>query len=104
MAETEYDVVVSDAALSMLDSHVVFLARVSKTAATKLMDEILCDIESLSENPQRFPSYKNPFVKDGRYRRMLSCKRYLIIYEIANASVFVDYIVDCRQDYEWLLK
>ena len=103
MANTKYDVSVSDAALAMLDSHIDFLARVSVSAATALMDEILDDIASLSENPQRFPAYESEFIPENRYRRMLSVRRYLILYEIDGSNVFVDYIVDCRQDYNWLL-
>ena len=104
MAKMEYDVSVSDAAIAMLDSHIDFLARVSVDAATKLMNEILDDIASLSCNPQRFPTYENQFIPDNRYRRMLSAKRYLVLYEIDGKNVYVDYIVDCRQDYEWLIR
>ena len=104
MAEEEYEVSVSDAALSMLDSHVDFLARASQNAAIRLMDEILGDIASLSQNPQRFPAYENEFIPSGRYRRMLSAKRYLVLYETSGTNVFVDYIVDCRQDYVWLIQ
>jgi len=96
MSKVEYRIVVSDATLAMLDAHVDFLARVSKSAATKLMNEILDNIASLSDNPQRFPSCENQFIQDSRYRRMLSCKRYLVIYEIDETTVYVDYIVDCR--------
>ena len=104
MMEHTYDIVVSDAALAMLDSHADFLARVSPGAALRLIDEILSDIASLSENPQRFPIYENRFVSGDYYRRMLSAKRYLIIYEITEETVFVDYVIDCRQDYDWLIR
>ena len=104
MAKAGYDIIISDVALAMLDAHIDFMARVSMNAATRLMDEILGDIASLAENPQRFPSYENQFISDNRYRRMLSAKRYLIIYEIDCKTVFVDYIVDCRQDYKTRLK
>jgi len=97
-----YNVVISDAALAMLDSHVGFLARASKQAATNLMDAVLDDIASLSRFPERFPLFESTFIPDGRYRKMLSAKRYLILYEIDGNDVCVDYIVDCRQDYEWL--
>ena len=100
MAEKEYNVIVSDAALAMLDSHVDFLARVSKNAATKLMDEILDDIAALNKSPERFPIYESPFIIDAHYRRMFSAKRYLVFYEISGHFVNVDYIVDCRQDYD----
>ncbi len=103
MLKKKYDIVISDAALVMLDSHMDFLARVSKNAALKAIDEILGDIESLSENPQRFSTYENQFSKN-HYRKRLSAKRYLIIYEVSEDTVFVDYIVDCRQDYGWLIR
>ena len=104
MADFVYEIVVSDAALSMLDSHMDFLARISPVAATKLMNNILDDIASLSSNPQRFPVYDNQFIPASRYRKMLTSKRYLILYEIVDTTVYVDYIVDCRQDYEWLIR
>lgn len=103
MEREKYDIVISDAALSMLDCHIDFLTRVSGHAAIKVTDEILRDMESLSQNPQRYPAYENPFILENRYRKMLSAKRYLILYEILEYTVFVDYIVDCRQDYEWLI-
>lgn len=30
-------------------------------------------------------------------------KRYLLIFQIREDIVYVDYVVDCRQDYAWLL-
>ena len=99
----KYDLEVSDAALAMLDSHIEFLARVNTHAATRLMNEILSDIESLSTFPERFPILDSEFIPDGRYRKMLTSKRYLVIYEIYENTVAVEYILDCRTDYEWLL-
>lgn len=104
MADTICDVIVSDAALEILDTHTDFLARVSSGAATRFVDDILDNIASLSKNPQRFLFYENQFIPDNRYRRMLSAKRYLVIVKIAHKTVFVDYIVDCRQEYGWLIK
>ena len=103
MPVQKYDITISDAAFTMLDSHVDFLARVSKNAAIRLMNEILDSIESLSENPERCPVFESQFIPDSRYRKMLIAKRYLIIFEISGSDVFVDYIVDCRQDYQWLI-
>jgi len=31
-------------------------------------------------------------------------KWYLILYQIKEQTVYVDYIVDCRQNYSWLVK
>ena len=98
-----YDVIISDAALAMLDAHVDFLARVSKNAAAKLMNEVLDQIDSLNENPERYPFYDNQFITSGRYRRTACASRYLVLYEVAGDAVYADYILDCRQDNEWLL-
>ena len=99
----EYEVIVSDAALAMLDCHIEFLARVNTQAAANFMDEILGDIASLSQFPERFPLLDSEFIPYGRYRKMLSARRYLVLYEVDVNDVCVDYIVDCRQDYEWLI-
>ena len=94
----KYNVIISEDAINLLDSHAEFMARVNKNAARKLVDSVLEDIESLSELPERCPVYDNEFVPRGRYRQFLSCKRYLIIFEIADATVYVDFILDCRKD------
>ena len=94
----EYSVSISEDAIAMLDRHARFLANVSQAAARKTVDEILNAIESLSALPERFPFYENPFIPDNTYRRMLSAKRYLVIFEILGDAVFVDYILDCRQE------
>ena len=99
MPNNEYEVSVSDAALAMLDKHMDFLARVSKPAAVRAMNEILDDIESLKKSPERFPIYENSFLPENIYRAMLSSRRYLVLYEVTDNFVNVDYIVDGRQDF-----
>ena len=94
----EFSIVISEDALSTLDQHAGFLARVSKNAAIKMVDQILNDIDSLAKLPERCPFYENPFVPNNRYRRMVSGKRYLILYEISGDTVYVDYILDGRQE------
>jgi len=84
MANKKYSVIISDAAL-------------------RFSDEILDKIESLETNPIRYPSYDNDFVPENRYRKMTVNKRYMVLYEISGDSVFVDYIIDCRQNLELLL-
>lgn len=31
-------------------------------------------------------------------------KRYMIIFQIIDDIVYADYVVDCRQDYNWLIR
>ncbi len=98
MGNKRYDLVVSIEALASLDAHIEFLAGVSVGAARKVAEEILADIESLTILPERCPPYDNPFVPDNRYRKLLSAKRYLIVFEITEDTVYVDAILDGRQD------
>ena len=31
-------------------------------------------------------------------------KRYMLIFQIVDNTVYADYVVDCRQDYGWLIR
>ena len=94
----EYQIIVSEAAFDMLDRHILFLSNVSWSAAQKISDQVKGDVLSLSTLPERYPLYEGSSAQPERYRQMLSCKRYLILYEITEHTVYVDYILDCRQD------
>ena len=98
----KFDVIISEDALSMLDLHARFLAKVNQNAAKKLVDQVLDDISSLSTLPERCPYYTNPFVPCNRYRMMISNKRYLIIYEVSGETVYVDYVIDSRRNNKML--
>jgi hypothetical protein len=54
--------------------------------------------------PERCPFLDEDFVPRGKYHKIFVEKRYLILYQIKDRTVYVDYIVDCRQDYCWLLR
>ena len=60
-------------------------------------------IRSLSIMPERFPFLTAEFIPLNKYHKMFVEKYYLILYQIKDQTVFVDYIVDCRQDYGWLV-
>ena len=77
--------------------HFEFLARVSVPAANKLLDGMLNDIRSLEKMPYRNASYNRPYLPSGKYRYIISSKRYHIIYQIDGDFVFVDDIQDSRQ-------
>jgi plasmid stabilization system protein ParE len=92
-----FTVLVSLGANARMSEHFEFLARVSETAATRLLNTLMQDIRSLAEMPQRNPLYDKPYVPPGEYRWMLSAKRYRIVYEIAGDTVFIEDIQDCRE-------
>jgi len=95
-----YKIIVAPAANDRMAEHFEFLARVSEGAADRLLDELTDDIKSLQRMPYRSPVYDRPYLQNGKYCYLLSHKRYRIVYQILNGTVFVDDIQDCRQSDE----
>lgn len=102
--QNKYRVIVSARAAQMLVSHAAFLAQVSPTAAERLTVEFQKAAKSLELMPQRCPWLKGEYIPKNAYRFILSEKRYMLIFQIADDVVYADYVVDCRQDYGWLLR
>ena len=98
-----YKVIISDEAAQMLVSHSRFLAQVSETAALQFITEFNEKAKSLEKFPERNPWLSDPLVPSGKYRKLLMAKRYLLVYQVKDSTVYVDAVVDCRQDYSWLL-
>lgn len=59
-------------------------------------------MRSLSEMPQRFPFFEEPYVQSNKYHKMFIEKWYIVLYQIRDETVYVEYILDCRKDYSWL--
>lgn len=101
--DNKYTVIISDKATEVLLSHARFLANVSEEVAQRLIDDFIVSAKSLETYPNKNPWFSDSAIPVNKYRKLLFCKRYLMIYQIKNDLIFVDYIVDCRQDYRWLL-
>ncbi|KJS21720.1 MAG: plasmid stabilization protein [Clostridiaceae bacterium BRH_c20a] len=99
-----YKVFVSDRSRKVLANHVRFLAQKSPSAARKLKNELMDAIRSLHQMPERFSFLEAEFIPPNKYHKMFVEKWYLILYQIKDQTVYVDYIVDCRQDYGWLVR
>ncbi|HHW44493.1 MAG TPA: type II toxin-antitoxin system RelE/ParE family toxin [Desulfotomaculum sp.] len=100
----QYKVIVSDRARQMLAGHVCFLAQKSPTAARKIKNDLMDAIRSLHQMPERFPFLEAEFIPPNKYHKIFIKKWYLILYQVKDQTVYVDYIVDCRQDYGWLIR
>ena len=98
----KYQVKVSGAAQNMLKDHVFFLATVNHDAAERLRKTLVDRIRGLEAMPERYP-YLDPDDRRSPYRKMVVQKRYIVIYMIVADTVYVEYVVDGRQDYQWLL-
>ncbi len=104
MSDIPYTVIVSDKAKKMLAEHVRFLARINKDAAKRTKNRIMDALRSLDHFPSRFPFFENDYIPRNKYHKMFVENTYLILYQIKDTTVYVDFIVDCRQDYAFLLK
>lgn len=100
----QYRVIVSDRARQMLANHVRFMAQKSPSAARRVKNELMDAIRSLYQMPERFPFLDAEFIPLNKYHKMFVGKWYLVLYQIKDQTVYVDYIVDCRQDYGWLVR
>jgi plasmid stabilization system protein ParE len=99
----KYRVVISKAAREMLGKHIRFLKRKSKPAAEEMKKEVLAAIASLGTMPDRFPVPDSEDADFDLYRKMFVPKDYMVLFHVTKDTVEVDYIVDCSQDYTWLL-
>lgn len=103
MADKKYKVIVSDRAKRMLGAHIRFMAQVNKDAASTKKKEIITAIRVLNHMPQRFPFFEEAYIPPNKYHKMFIEKWYLILYQIQDDTVYVEYIVECRKDYNWLI-
>lgn len=99
----KYTVVISNEATQMLVSHTRFLAQVNEAAALRLIDVFQQQTRSLEQFPERSPWLTDPMISEGKYRKLLLEKKYLLVYQIKENTVYVDAILDTRQEYSWLL-
>ena len=98
----KYTVIVSDTAKRQIASHVAFLANVSKSAAKDTKTDFMKALRSLETMPKRYPFLEEELLPKNKYHKMFVESRYLVLYQIKDDVVFVDYVIDCRQEYGWL--
>lgn len=99
-----YGVIISDDAARMLVSHARFAASVNEDAAQRLIEEFEEKTKSLETFPEGNPWLDDPLIAKRTYRKLLFAKRYLLLYQLKGSTVYMDAVVDCRQDYGWLLR
>lgn len=103
MSDKKYKVIVSDRTKRMLGTHIRFMVQVNKDAAKTKKQELMEAMRSLERMPQRFPFFEEAYIPPNKYHKMFIEKWYLILYQIQDDTVYVEYIVECRKDYNWLI-
>ncbi len=101
--DQHYKVIISDRARRILASHIRFMTKVNKDVA-KDMKKIMDAMRSLNQMPQRFPFFNEPYITPNKYCKIFVKKWYIVLYQIKDDKVYVDYIIDCHQNYDWLMK
>ena len=104
MSDKKYKVIVSDRAKRMLGTHIRFMAQVNKDAAKTKKQELMEAMRSLERMSQRFPFFEEAYIPTNKYHKMFVSKWYLVLYQIQDDTVYVDYILDCRKDYSWIIR
>lgn len=94
----KYTVIVSSRADAMLVRHARFLANVSVPAAKGLVKEFEQVLDVLEDNPFQFSVETDYDLPPEQYRKALFCKRYKALFAIEGETVYLDTVLDCRQD------
>lgn len=82
----------------MLVRHARFLANVSVPAAKGLTKDYSEVLDALEDNPYQFPLETEEELPPGQYRKALFYKRYKALFTVEGKNVYVDAVLDCRQD------
>lgn len=99
-----YDIRISNNAKRLLEQHIAFINNVDHSSAIRTKDMILNAIKSLEDMPARCAYFNEPYLVKNKYRKLIVNERYIIIFQIKDKTVYVDYIIDTRQDYQFLLR
>lgn len=98
MSRKRYSIILASRVDHMLVQHVSFLARVSIPAAKRFRKEFADTLKQIAENPFQFPIDTDLNLPEGLYRKALFAKRYKALFLVENETVYLDAVVDCRQD------
>ena len=100
----KYTVVIQTPAAQMLVEHARFLAQVSITAVERLADEFFSKAKTLEHIPERCPWLSGYSIPEKKYRKLLFEGNYMLVFQIIGDTVYVDAMIDCRSEYQWLLQ
>lgn len=104
MEQNKYKVIVSEKATRMLVEFAVSLASVNHVAAERLVESFEAATVSLEQMPLRCARLTGEYIPANKYRFLVFEKQYIIIFQIIDDTVYADYVVNTKQDYDWLLQ
>jgi len=98
-----YDVKITDTAWEHMMEHSRFLAGVSVNAANQLVDDLLESADSLKQMPERCSWLTHDAIPFQKYRKIFFGNYHMALFQIQGNMVYINAVIDCRQDYGWLL-
>ena len=101
MSQKKYDVRLARRADRMLLSHTIFLSQVSSIAARKLLSAFKKSTDRMADNPFQFPFADESDISGippEKYRKCLIDDRYKALFIVDENIVYIDAIIDCRQE------
>ena len=101
MTQRKFNVKLAKRAEKMLLAHTKFIAQVNLSAARRLVLEFKKIEARLTENPYQFPYADEldvPGIPPETYRKCLFDGRYKALILIEEHVVFIDAVIDCRQE------
>jgi plasmid stabilization system protein ParE len=101
MTKRKHKVILSERADVMLLNHTTFLAKVSTFAARRLISDFKAVTANISRNPEQSPYADEldvPGIPYRTYRKSVFSGRYKALFFIEDNTVYIDAIIDCRQD------
>jgi len=94
----KYKIILARRIDGQLLRHFEFLMRVSLPAAKRFRDAFAETLHEIGMNPLQFPVEEDLNLPSGMYRKAIFAKRYKILFLIDEDIVFIDAVVDCRQN------
>lgn len=94
----KYNIYLTNNAYNMIKAHISFLSKVSIKAAIKLKQTFKEYIIILKYYPKLWKKLNSKREKPPSIRKMVFEKRYILIYFIVNNNIYIDTILDSRQN------
>ena len=99
----QYKVIVSERAKRNLAKITTHIAIEDAMYSRKVKAEIVSALKSLSKLPERCPYLEGEFIPYNKYHKFVVASNFIFLYIVQDDVVIVEHIIDCRQDYQWLL-
>ena len=96
----KYKILLATRARLQLLNHIAFLSKVSPPAARRLRNSFEEIEDRLRENPFQFPIDSVFANLQLSYRNALFEGRYKALFTVEGREVFIDSVIDCRQQLE----